>query len=202
MKRLVILSIIFVSALSISAQSGLHQHDGFYLSLGGGISSGSISDKIQSSEMKFDGTGGAFDFKIGGAINKNLLLHATLSSMAMTGPKVTTGGLSVNASNDVSLGQAMLGVGLTYYTPTNFFFSGSVGLGNYTVIDSQNNKNESTDNGLAFQLKLGKEWWVSKNWGLGVSAVVQSCNVSNEDAGITEKLSGTQFGILFNATFN
>lgn len=202
MKKLLFLSFVLLSTLSISAQNGSHEHDGFYLSLAGGASSGSITDKVSSAEMKFDGTGGAFDFKIGGTISKNLILHATLSSLAITGPKITIGGNSASASNDVSVGQAMLGAGLTYYTPSNFFFSGSIGSGNFTVVDSQNNKNESTDHGFAFQLKLGKEWWVSKNWGLGVSAIMQSCSVNNEDSGVTEKISGTQFGIAFNATFN
>lgn len=199
MKRLIILSIAFLSLVSISAQNGFHQHDGFYLSMALGSASGDI--KYGSSNYSA-GTSGTFDFKIGGAINENLILHATLTSIAKTGPKQTIGSITSKLSDNFSVGQAMLGAGLTYYTKSNFFLSGSVGSGNFSQISKNPTVNVSTDHGLALQLKLGKEWWVSKNWGLGVSAIMQSCSVSTKSIGITEDVSATQFGILFNATFN
>ncbi|MDD2799740.1 MAG: hypothetical protein PHV20_14215 [Bacteroidales bacterium] len=206
MKKLVVLSITFLSFITVNAQNGFHEHDGFYLSMGLGASSGSISitssQNSQTTKGSYDGTGGIFDLKIGGKIKKNLILHATLTSLAITGPNIKQNGVSLKADNNFSVGQAMLGAGLTYYTSSNFFFSGSVGSGNFTTIDSNTNKTISTDHGLAFQLKLGKEWWVSKNWGLGIGALLQSCSVNNDNNGMTQKLDGTQFGVMFNATFN
>lgn len=200
MKKLLILGIACLGFIPMNAQEGYHKHDGFYLSLSLGGSSGSISDKMTTTTT-FDGTGGALDLKIGGAIKENLILHANISSIAITGPTLTENGSSVKATDETSIGQAMLGVGLTYYImPSNFFISGSVGSGNFSSII--NNKTTSSNHGPSFQLKVGKEWWVSKNWGLGIAALLNTTNVDNTMNGIAEKVSGTQFGVLFNATFN
>lgn len=189
--------------LTVKAQNGFHQHDGFYLSMGLGASSGTIDDESEGTKMTFDGGGGVFDFKIGGEIRKNLILHATLTGLSMVGPKVTIPGFgSGKSSNDVNITQSMLGPGLTYYTKGNFFFSGSLGIGNYSRKSEGTNGTETTERGFALQIKLGKEWWVSKNWALGVSGCLQSCNITQKYNGFNEKMGGTMFGLMFNATFN
>jgi len=68
MKKLIILAIAFLGFISLNAQEGYHEHDGFYLSMALGGSSGTIN--APTSELS--GGGGVFDFKIGGAISKNL----------------------------------------------------------------------------------------------------------------------------------
>ena len=206
MKKLIILGIAFLGFISLNAQDGFHKHDGFYLSLAGGPSAGTISmegsQNGNSATGSYKGSGGALDIQIGGAIKENLILHANLTSLAITGPTVTLNGVSAKFPNESSIGQAMFGVGLTYYImPANIFFTANIGSGNFTVTD--NGKSTSTDHGGAFQIKIGKEWWVSKNWGLGVSAILNTIRVSNNPTtGGTEKISGAQFGVLFNATFN
>jgi hypothetical protein len=59
-------------------QTGFHQHDGFYLSMSVGPLFGSVNDDLGNYTMDMSGTGAQFDFKIGGAIKENLILHATL----------------------------------------------------------------------------------------------------------------------------
>lgn len=201
MKKLIILGIACLGFISINAQEGYHEHDGFYLSMALGGSSGTIN--APTSELS--GGGGVFDFKIGGTISKNLILHATITSFSISGPTFKSNGVSEKISNSVSVGQAIVGAGLTYYImPSNIFVSGSVGLGNFSIFESTNSSNSiSTDNGTSLQLKVGKEWWVSKNWGLGVSGFYNSTNVDQKSTGLVAgKWSGSQVGIAFNATFN
>ena len=185
---------------------GYRQHTGFYLSLAAGPNFPSInSEVIGEWNVTFTGTGAQFDIKIGGAVKENLILHATLTSNAMTGPKMTSGGQSMNASNDMSLGEAMIGGGVTYYLmPLNFFLSGSVGIANFTVMEGNNSSNSvSTDRGFSMQLKIGKEWWVSKRWGLGIAATYGKTKLTNSPGdGIKEHLNSNNVGILFNATLN
>ena len=71
-------------------------------------------------------------------------------------------------------------------------------------MDSKNSDNDIiTEGGFSMQLKLGKEWWVSKNWGLGIGLTYGKTNVTNEPTnGEMEELSSNRFGILFNTTFN
>jgi len=226
MKKLLIACIVILGFNQLNAQEviqqqperqvGYHQHDGFYLSMSGGPVFGKVTDDVSSFNgtsayaVDFIGTGGAFDFKIGGAIRENLILHATIISNAISAPKIETtrsnSFTSVKAPDTFSIGEVMLyGVGMTYYVmPSNILVSGSLGIGKYTLTDTKDDsQNLSTDGGFSLQLKLGKEWWVSKNWGLGVSLTYGSTNVTNEPQnGEKENLSSNRFGILFNTTFN
>lgn len=188
---------------------GYHQHDGFYLSLSMGPVFGEINYEGTSGFQnpmiyKMSGTGLEMDIKIGGAIYNDIILHGTLISKALTGPTITDKDNNKGkAPDNVSVGEAMFGGGITYYyMPVNIFLSGSVGIGNFSLIDGQNNINASTQRGLAFQLKAGKEWWVSKNWGLGIAATYEKTNLTSTVSGFTEKFNSNRFGILFNATFN
>ena len=180
-------------------ETGYHQHDGFYLSMSLGPVFGSITDNdiMNNMDMKFNGTGAQFDFKIGGAIAENLILHATLLSSSIASPKVTVGGISVTTTNNVSLGEMMIGGGLTYYImPANILLSGSIGFGSFTVTNSNDpSANTTTKKGFSMQLKAGKEWWVSKNWGFGVGLTYGKTNLTNSSTGVNEKLDSNRFGI-------
>jgi len=186
---------------------GEHQHDGFYLSMGLGFGAGTITDKIiQANEetLEFSGLAGIFDFKIGGVVAENLILHATLLSTSLNGPTVYSnkGGIK-QSGGDISIGEGMIGAGLTYYfMPSNIFISGSLGLGNFSVIEN-NKATSSTEQGFSFQIKVGREWWVSRNWGLGVGLSIGSTNVDSKSTNnVEEQLSSFRFGLMFNATFN
>ena len=124
-----------------------HQHKGFYLSMSLGPNFASISDKVAGSyDYVFSGTGAQFDLKIGGAISGNLILHATIISNSLTGSKIKSDGVSQNTSNNVTIGEAMFGAGITYYVmPSNILLSGSLGLGNFTVLDNGQKNSVSSD---------------------------------------------------------
>ncbi len=212
MKRLTLLSLFLVLVTICNGQEfnnredkDYQKHKGFYLSLCGGVNFADISAKVENQyDMKFKGAGGVFDFKIGGALKENLILHATLVSKSMSGPEISLSGKSENSSNNLTIGEAMIGAGLTYYVmPTNIFLSASIGLGNFTLINSDNDTSVSTDRGFSMQLKVGKEWWVSKRWGLGVALTYSKSKLTNTPGGgIEEFMNSDNFGILFNATLN
>ena len=90
------------------------------------------------------------------------------------------------------------------FRSSNIFLSGTGGLGNFSIIDSDDSKNNvSTQHGFSMQLKIGKEWWISKNWGFGVGLTYGKTNLTNRPSeGIVEKMDSNRFGILFNTTFN
>lgn len=200
MKHLISFLTLLFYLGTISAQ--IHQHHGLYLSMGLGPVFGSITDKSNSFDYTYSGTGAEFDFKIGGAIKENLILHATLNGKSIAGPTIDNGLNSGKASNNVSIGESFLGAGLTYYfMPVNFLISGSIGLGNYTLTVPDNHTDISTQRGLALQLKIGKEWWISKKWGLGIGLTYGKTNLTNTDQGISEDMDSNRLGILFNASF-
>jgi hypothetical protein len=206
MKKALIFCLIMISFNALKAQDGHHQHDGFYLSMSVGPVFGSVIDEMTQYTVTMSGTGAEFDFKIGGAVSENLLLHATLISKSMAGPMIKlSNSSSAKASDNIAVGEAMLGGGLTYYfMPSNVFLSGSVGLGNFSIIDSKDSDNNvSTQRGFSMQLKIGKEWWISKNWAFGVGLTYGKTSLTNTPStNIVEKLNSNRFGILFNTTFN
>jgi hypothetical protein len=185
--------------------NGFHQHKGFYLSMSLGPNFASISDKVAGNyDYVFSGTGAQFDLKIGGAISENLILHATIISNSLTGPNIKSDGESRKTSNNLTMGEAMFGAGITYYVmPSNILLSGSLGLGNFTVLDNDQKKSVSSDRGFSMQLKAGKEWWVSKRWGLGVALTYGSTNLTNSPGGsVKELMNSNNIGILFNASLH
>lgn len=213
MKKTLILCILLCSLTRLNAQNGYHEHDGFYLSMSLGPVFGPIHDDVTGAGAPFaaeyNGTGGQFDLKLGGALNKNLILHGTFINDYLTGPvqTITQMGnvLETKHSDNFSIGETMLGAGVTYYAlPSNVFFSSSLGLGFFSIESTEDEEvSYSTRNGLAMQLKFGKEWWISKNWGFGVGFTYQKTNVTDTpNNSIEERLNSNRFGILFNTTFN
>ena len=219
MKKLLFFCILFISATCLKAQElsttprGYHTHDGFYLSMNAGPVFGKITDQLKSGyppgTIGFTGNGGVFDFKIGWAVRENLILHAALISNGMVGPNVETTDAygntnNVKAPDTFGIGEAMYGLGIThYFMPSNLFVSGTLGVGNYSMMDEKDKANNgSTDTGFSLQLKLGKEWWISKNWGIGVSMSYGKTSVTNETITNSEELNSNRFCILLNTTFN
>lgn len=210
MKNLIVLTIILLSFSLCSAQMKVRpddyqRHRGFYLSMSGGVNFANMTSKvINKYDFRFKGTGGVFDFKIGAAIKENIILHATLLSSSMSAPQVSSKGKTEKAPSSLTLGEAMIGGGLTYYHQAlNIFFSGSIGLGNYTLIDDAANISISTDRGFAMQIKIGKEWWISKRWGLGIAFTYGKTNLNNKPSpAVNELMDSNNFGILFNASLN
>ena len=206
MKKLFFLVLFLISISNLNAQDVIRGHHGFYLSMGVGPVFGKISDDLGTYIMDMSGTGAVFDFKIGGAIKENLILHATLISNSLVGPTITTSdNSSIKANDNLNVGEAMLGAGITYYVmPQNVLLSGTLGLGNFSITDNTNSANNvSTKTGFSMQLKVGKEWKVSKKWGLGAAITYGKTHLTNEPGGgVVEKMDSNRFGILFNASLN
>jgi len=212
MKKLTISILLIISFFFCRAQklngiqsTDYRMHKGFFLSLSAGPNFSGISAKVNGqSDINYNGSGTVLDLKIGGAIKENLILHATISTDYMSGPKISSNGESKKASNNFLIGEDFTGAGITYYMmPSNTFLSGSIGLGNFRRMDMDDNTSVSSDIGFGFQLKAGKEWWISKRWGLGIALSYSKINVRNEpENGVLEILNSDSFGIHFNATLN
>lgn len=191
---LILVSLLFHAAVNAQEEKKEHQHTGFYLSMGLGPAFG----KVKVSNLDIKNTGAAFDFKIGGAVKENLILHATILSNALIKPQDFH-------SDELLVSETMLGGGFTYYyfMPENLFISASLGSGKFTVENQKTKQSVSSDEGLAFQIKTGQEWWVSRKWGLGVAIAYNHTNVKNAvTPEVNEILKSNRFSIMFSATLN
>lgn len=196
-------AMVVVSALALCApafaQSGPHAHDGFFIrpELGAGYVHSSASKT--GNDLAIFGSGADFSLAVGGAISENLILAVHLYSTQASDPDVELNGLEASTS-DTTSGLVGLGPQLTYYfMPVNLYVSGTLAL--TRVVVESNGADANTELGVGARLSVGKEWWVSDNWGLGLAAHLGLS--SNEDKGANAARFGTwTSGVSFSATYN
>lgn len=178
-------------------------HDGFMLRLAAGFGYGSGTEEVPVlGDVELSGGAGFFSLDIGGALVDNLVLHGRLSSLLLASPTVYVQDQEFDTPDDASLSFALLGVGLTYYLmPANVYFTGVVGVARASADDGTGDPS-TTKAGFGLQGDIGKEWWVSDNWGLGVAGRLMYAAVPDEQVGDdSTTLHGLGFGVLFSATY-
>jgi hypothetical protein len=188
---------------------GSHTHDGFYLRLHLGpdytaMSSGPAA-VIGGSSMEVSGPGVGFGVAVGGALTTDFVLYGTMVISSASNPTVKIDGMSLGSgSGDMDL--VGLGGGAAYYIePTNLYVAGSILLANLQITDSNGKKIGESDSGLGLEGLVGKEWWVSDQWGLGVAAQVLWARMKDKDTfgmGNPPTLNAHAFSLLFSATYN
>ena len=147
-------------AATPAAASAEPHHEGFFLRMDLGV--GWSSSFVSGTDVS--GPGAGIGIGIGGNVADNLALFGQLVGTSAAKPKV--GGRDAGID---SLSFGGLGIGLTYYLmPQNVFFSGVLGLGTLTERLS-GFPDHNSNPGLIARLGFGKEWFVSRTWGLGIA---------------------------------
>ncbi|MES2850792.1 MAG: hypothetical protein V4685_17160 [Bacteroidota bacterium] len=202
MKKIFLLLLSTVILATLFAQKTPVYHKGFYLSLGLGPSFGDIKAKDGvNNVINVRGSVLAMDMQIGGSLRPNLLVHGAVRVQTVISPVVN----SVRFPDSYSFDENFIGAGITKYTTANFFATANIGAAYYTFSIPQTSfqpSSVSTDPGFSFNVKVGKEWLLSKKWGLGGALYFSSTHLTNKDPGSTEKWSSNRFGICVHATFN
>lgn len=192
-----------VTACSVfcgTANAEENKHDGFFLRLAPGLGVMSTSEKFGVDKYEYSGTSGLFNFAIGGAISENFIVHLDISAASISEPQLKINGQSVNNTTD-DHATSLLGIGLTYYFPSNIYLTGAVGRANTEL--RANGNTYRTDDGYGFNLMLGKEWWVSENWGLGVAGQWLYTKCPDKPyAGTAPDVKASSIGVMFSATYN
>jgi hypothetical protein len=182
---------------------GFHQHDGFFLQLTGGVGGLGSEASRGSSSLKLSGTGGLFSIAVGGIIAENLALGGELWGTSVSSPKVEIGSASgtLSGTGNGSFGLSGIGANITYYfMPVNIYLQATPSITTLTIVDGNGNSG-STERGFGIRLAVGKEWWVSQDWGVGLN--LQYAYASNKDKGLNPlTFASNWFGVAFSATYN
>jgi len=148
----------------------LRFHGGFFLRLQIGIGfttlrgSGGYLGAITVS-----GGGGLLGVAIGGGVTRNLAVFGSLFASRATNPDFTTGGVDAGR-NGGSAAVGGVGVGLVrYFEPLNVYVSGELASVSMMIQNTQGTIDQSKY-GLGIEGSVGKEWWLSRHWGLGAAA--------------------------------
>src|SRR5262249_38502468 len=181
----------------------IHRHFGFFLrpDLGVGYMATSESTGTSLGDITISGAAGVFGFVIGGAIQENVILGAHVYDGVIVNPTVSLSSGQFSNTRNTSLSMVGIGPEFTYYwMPSNIYFSGTLAITRMalTVDGSDNTSNV----GFGTRLAIGKEWWVSDHWGLGLAGHASSS--WNQDGGGAgaPTLTTWVFALAFSATYN
>jgi hypothetical protein len=181
--------------------AGFHRHDGFYL----GVQLGFGGLKSTGGNMELSGTSGSFAVALGFSIVDNLVLFGQVFDDVAVSPKVTLSGQPTSLSGTGTQAMIAYGAGLAYYLmPINGYLAVTAGVGdlNYEVTGgTAGTQTLTTQKGPVFRFSVGKEWWVSTDWGLGLS--LNLVKGSMKDQGTNPvTFSSTAYSVAFSATYN
>lgn len=196
----VVLLVFVLGAGSARADGVPHRHDGFFLRLATGF--GGAGDKVTDDngiENIIKGAASTSSIAIGFTLTENLALHAEIFHAVLIEPKSSKGGSAT--TSDVLAGKYYaggVGAGVTYYfMPSNFYLSGAIGA---VVLDADFGiAHFSTEAGVGLDFLLGKEWWVSDNWAIGVAGQFIFARVPSQYSDSHNTFAGA---VLFSATYN
>ena len=199
---LVLLTAAVMLVLGVSqAVCGPRDHeDGFLLRLATGAAIGASTEiDIATETFKMSGTGVDLEIAIGGVVTPNLAIHGTLLAWVVSDPKLEVADESGNAGG--TLGLAGAGAGLTYYImPVNLYLTGTAGFGRLEIGDS--NVSYAFGTGFLFEAAIGKEFFVSDKWGLGLSVGIVYHSVPWDDVELDNNWTGVSVPVRFTATMN
>ena len=197
--------LVAVAAGPAVAGGGSRTHDGFFLRMSAGLGRANADISDNSGSLEISGTAGDLNLAVGGMVGPNFALHGTLWGWSMSDPDgdlTVTGVGSGSGTLNGTLTMGAIGVGATYYfMPANVFASYSVGMG--SLKGDGEDLEGKTKSGIAFDVTVGKEWWVGDAWGLGLNGGVAYFNAEDDTIlGISESWTGPSYAVRFSATFN
>ena len=204
-------------ALPSLAAAAPEVHDGFLFRLTNGptriestAEPGREAALSINGDLAIDGSAGTFELMLGYAVREGLIFHLAVVEVFDSEATYQVNGQGLDYA-DRDLQMSAVGVGATWYSRTNFYLSATVLGASLQVNDTL--CEESFDacvpivdlqGGGLIRLALGKEWWVSDNWGLGVGVSLmggQFMEGSDVDGrALTGELSAGS--IFLSATYN
>jgi hypothetical protein len=181
-----------------AVSSGAHRHDGLFLRLdvGGGWAGTSNSDN----DLTIKGGAGTLGVAVGGSLTESFSLAGHLWGLSEPSPTFSSGSSSVTPDNTTA-GMGALGLEANWYLmPANVYLSVTLGLSNLSL--QVGSVTAKTDVGFAGQFAVGKEWWVSDEWGIGVAGQLDFAANKDSDTSTSPTWSTLAGMLVFSATYN
>jgi hypothetical protein len=169
-------------------------HQGLFTRLVLGVGGVTADDQLNDSTLT--GGAGLFSLDVGGSVAPSLALHGRLSYNSMFEPSETSNnGDYLGDLEDTSLTFTLLGLGLTYYLPSNLYLTGVVGFSRARF--DFYGEEFATLNGIGFSGDVGYEWPLGGDWGLGVAGRLEGHSVRDDEG----TLSTASLGVLLSLTY-
>lgn len=169
-----------------------YYHQGLLLRFTAGAGGAAADDDLN--DVTLSGGAGSFSVDLGGSVAPSLALHGRLALNSMFEPSVSESGAYTGDLDDTSLTFALLGLGATYYLPSNLYLTGVVGLSRASF-QLYGNEYDAL-NGIGVMGDIGYEWPIGGDWGLGVAGRIEFHSVRGDD----ERLATAGLGVLLSLT--
>jgi len=204
-----------VEPFPISTRQGPHARDGLYLRVQSGLGYLRSSESYRGGTDVFSGVGATVQATVGEAIVEHLILHGEVVMTAVRNATWTDNGGPLLNSGFITSGRdlTLLGVGpgVTYDLPSNFYASGSLLVSKLWFLDAYtDDPPPDTHWGIGGTVAIGKEWWLSRNWGIGVAAQFNDAfmahplvaHYTKSPEAISPLVNVMNFALLMSATYN
>jgi hypothetical protein len=184
----------------IAEAQGARTHDGLFLQLdlGGGYLKSEFDEG--GLQMMMDGGAGEFSIAVGYNVVPNFIIGGQLWGATVGDADLEVNDAAVPA--DVTLTLGGIGVNLTYYfMPINVYVQATPSI--TTLTGEIDGEDADTDAGFGIRFAVGKEWWVSDSWAIGLNA--QAAFSSNDDeapGGPSGSFASQWYGLAFSATYD
>ena len=229
MKKFIFILLISPAVLLAEAKT----HDGFFFqvfhsgffNLIDGSFDGSLESDIDRSNISYEEDEGdkySYGIKLGGALSPGWIIHVnftTISYPDITGTETAMNGNMSYTEGNYTLDSIALGASY-YILPGNIYISPELRLNTTSttiVKGSESNIGlEAVSKGRGVGLTVGKEWWASNEWALGLSLfysrdtlqrtnrylIVNGHRIVNLLPNEKANFIHTHYGIIFTATYN
>lgn len=183
--------------------SGFHTHDGFYLNMMWGLGSLNFSETRGGDSLSMGGLSGQFSLKLDGAVTRSVVLFGAIDSFSAPSPdaKMVIDGVTYSGSlQNTTYSSLMIGVGAGIYFGDNFLAKLTLGQAS-AILEYKSggiSYKSETDKGFGVNVSIGKEWWISADWGIGVAFFGHMSSIKDEGVPATQ----TYLGVAFTATYN
>ena len=192
----------------------IETHDGFFLRFQLGSGNGTFANKaVENGAEEQSGSAALINFQMGWSLNENLILHIGRVSFNGSGTKrdyesIEYEGFSYEVSsseyetNFTGLGVSYYFLPLNIYVSPEYYFSGEATTKSTLGEDLgllRYNDEYKFDSGTGIGLTVGKEWWVSENWGLGLALFYAQAQFKAKSRGFN--VDGLAFGSGSGITF-
>jgi hypothetical protein len=196
--------LVFAAALSFSSTPSRAEgrtHDG--LQFRGAIGAGYLSD-AESSNATLHGGAGVLELYLGGMPVRGLAIGGFVSGVTAVGPALSVEGLRVTSS-DTSLTLVTLGPYIDYYPEPRrgFHVLGTLGFANLKAsFDDGTIVASNSATGFTLGGGIGYDWWVSRDWSLGILGRFTFASTSRTIGGVSISESTVSPAVLFSVSFN
>jgi len=166
-----------------------------------GIGGAWVDIDSEPTEVGLSGVSVAFSLDLGGSLVPNLILHGRFASVVIVDPSMEVRGDDLVRADDLTAVAFLIGPGLTYYfMPFNLYVSLVAGL-SWLDLHYIGGESGLTDAGLGLNLDVGKEWWLTRHWGLGIGLRFWFSHTHDEIERVHYTDQVTSLSLLFSATY-